>query len=98
MTRLPVCSSVWMRRMFNRLAGRSHSWARQGSLIRLRSRRWFFDRPKEVPLRLIRHWVDLCGQYGVLPLEAYLEVATSLNDGQVSTLGDLVAEGVLPYE
>jgi hypothetical protein len=72
--------------------------AGDGPLVRLRSRQWFYDRPQEVPLRLIRQWRGLAEQYGALPLAAYLEIARSLNDGQLASLGDLLCQGVLPYE
>src|SRR5205823_2862973 len=81
--------------------GRSSSPAHAaggGNVICLRSRQWFFDRPKEVPLRLVRQWRELSDRHGALPLEAYLQMATSLNDGQLATLGNLAGEGVLPYE
>jgi hypothetical protein len=84
--------------LLDRLAGYTHFWDRQGNLVRLRSRAWFFDRPGEVPLRLLRHWKELCDEHGALPLEAYLEMVTSLTDGQLQTLGTLVNAGLLPRE
>jgi hypothetical protein len=107
---LLIGEPVSLTTLLDRLAGDSLLWDRvsltgagdagtsAGTLIRLRSRRWFFDRPTEIPLRLIRQWRELCDRHGALPLETCLEMVTSLNDGQLAMVGRLASEGVLPYE
>src|SRR5207249_3544654 len=72
--------------LLERAAGLSHRWDQRGRLIRLRSRRWFLDRAREVPLRLARRWLTLIDQHGALPIEAYTEM--------VATLTDLQLEGI----
>src|SRR3954464_14055411 len=60
-------------------AGSHHRWDRVptkwvgGSLIRLRSRTWFLDRPREIPLRYVRRWREEMARRGSVSLEAYLE-------------------------
>jgi hypothetical protein len=74
----------------------THRWDRRGNLIRLRSRTWFLDRPKEIPLRLVRHWKELTDQHGTLPLETYLEMARTLTDLQMENVGNVVEDVELP--
>jgi hypothetical protein len=80
----------------------THRWDRVptkwvvGNLIRLRSRTWFLDRPKEIPLRLVRHWKELTDQHGALPLETYLEMANSFTDLQMENLGSVGEDVALP--
>jgi hypothetical protein len=68
------------------LAGSSNHWDHQGRLIRLRSRTWFLDRPREIPLRLIRRWKALFDQHGALSLDEYARMATELTDAQLDSL------------
>src|SRR5207248_671840 len=52
--------------LLDRYAGFTHRWDHHGGggpsggagprVIRLRSRTWFLQRPREVPLRLVRRW------------------------------------------
>src|SRR5439155_14332093 len=71
--------------LLDRAAHSTHRWERRGKLIRLRSRTWFLDRPREIPLRSVRRWKQLFAQRGALPLDAYLEMATSLSDAQAES-------------
>jgi hypothetical protein len=64
----------------------SHRWERRGNLIRMRSRTWFVDRPREIPLRLTRGWQRLLEERGSLPLETFIEMATALTDAQLENL------------
>src|SRR2546428_795108 len=82
--------------VLSRAANPTHRWDRRGNLIRLRSRTWFLDRPKEVPLRLVRHWKELTDQHGALPLETYEEMARSLTDLQMENLGHVGEDVELP--
>jgi hypothetical protein len=70
----------------------SHRWDRQGKLIRLRSRTWFLDRPREIPVRLVRQWKEQQEQHGALPLNTYLEMATTLTDAQLDGLNTFSPE------
>jgi hypothetical protein len=73
-----------------------HRWDRRQGLIRLRSRTWFFERPKEVPLRVVRRWRERFEQQpGPLSLAEYVEIATTLKDLQLEQFGDLVQQGVI---
>jgi hypothetical protein len=78
------------------LAGPSFHWDRvptkwvDGPLIRLRSRSWFLERPREIPLRFVRQWLDDHKRYGFLTLDDYLAMATGLTDLQLHSAGDLM--------
>jgi hypothetical protein len=73
-------------RLLDRSVWFTHRWDRRGSLVRLRSRTWFDDRPREVPLRRVRQWQRLIDQHGALPLEEVLGSAASLTDHQLAEL------------
>jgi hypothetical protein len=72
--------------LLDQLAGSSFHWDQHGRLIRLRSRTWFLDRPREIPLRLVRRWKALFEQHGALSLDEYLRMATGLTDAQLDSL------------
>jgi hypothetical protein len=76
----------------------NHRWDRQGRLIRLRSTSWFLDRPREVPLRLVRRWQALVDQHGALPIEAYTEMVATLKPPQLATLSAVTEQVGLPHE
>jgi hypothetical protein len=67
----------------------THDWDRRDRLIRLRSRTWFLDRPRDVPLRVVQRCRDLIRTRGALPVEEYLSLATTLTDGQLSAFDDV---------
>jgi hypothetical protein len=69
---------------------------RRGDLIRLRSRTWFFERPREIPLRFVRRCRESYETAGGLSFDQYLEMATQLRDLQLHQLSDLVMAGALP--
>jgi hypothetical protein len=94
----PPAETVTLFRLLDRCAGRAHQWDRRGSLIRLRSRTWFFDRPREVPMRMLRRWQQLCEQRGALTLDAYGEMAVTLSDAQLAGLSAALGEAHLPQE
>jgi hypothetical protein len=73
-------------------------WERKGNLIRLRTLRWFVDRPREVPLRLVRRWTEVCRRQAALPLEEYLDEVAPLRDEQLQSLENLLRRGILPPE
>jgi hypothetical protein len=73
-------------------------WDRRGRLIRLRDRNWFLDRPREVPLRLVHAWRDRISRDGALPLASFAEMATTLTDLQLDSLGSLVHDAGLPLD
>jgi hypothetical protein len=80
------------------LTGPRCDWDRSGSLIRIRDRRWFVDRPREIPLRTVRRWAALQERLGALPLEEFVLAATTLTDLQVDTLEGLFNTEVLPSQ
>lgn len=82
--------------LLDRSAWFTHRWDRRDRLVRLRSRTWFFDRPREVPLRLARRWKELSNRYTALPLEEYLVMATQLSDDQWGSLSLVAHELGLP--
>jgi hypothetical protein len=65
-------------------------------LIRMRSRSWPMDRPKEFPIRLLNRWRALIEQHGALPIEEYVMMATSLRDGQQDIVQSHATYGNLP--
>jgi hypothetical protein len=75
--------------LLDRAVQLSQRWDRRGRLIRLRSRTWFLDRPREVPLRFVRGWQAQIARHAGLPLDTYAEMATHLTDAQLGTVGDL---------
>jgi hypothetical protein len=83
-------------RLLSGFAKPTHRWDHQGNLIRLRSRTWFLDRPKEIPLRFARRWKELTDQHGALPLETYLEMANSFTDLQMENLAHVGEDVELP--
>jgi beta-lactamase regulating signal transducer with metallopeptidase domain len=69
--------------LLDRMTAPRYHWERRGPLVRLRSRTWYFDRPREIPLRLVRRWVALEEQQGALPLEEYVRSLAPLRDDQL---------------
>jgi hypothetical protein len=84
--------------LLDRLAGERFRWDHRGNLVRLRSRSWFFERPREVPLRLIRRWQALHETRGALPIDAYVEMAVGLTERQVAGLPSASVEAGLPLD
>jgi hypothetical protein len=68
----------------------THRWDHEGNVVRLRSRTWFLDRPREVPLRLARRWEQLCERLGALPLNEYIDAARTLTETQLEGLALLI--------
>jgi hypothetical protein len=84
-------------RLLDSLTAGVQRWERQGDQILLRSRTWFFDRPREIPLRHVRRWREQIESHGALPLEEYLAIARELTDGQLETLREpILADMGLP--
>jgi hypothetical protein len=75
--------------LLDRFMGHAYRWDHRGKLVRLRFREWFFARPQEVPLRLVRRWKEIADRRGVLPLEEYVTAATTLNDGQLEQANEI---------
>jgi hypothetical protein len=76
----------------------THRWERRGPVIRLRGWTWFLDRPKEIPLRLVRRWKSLDEARGALPLEEYLSMVGQLSDPQMAGLDDVASQAGLPAD
>jgi hypothetical protein len=93
---LPTAEKPALFTLLDRVAADTHRWERRGNLIRLRSRTWASDRPREIPLRFVSQWRKSGERYGALPLAQYLEMATGLTDPQLAQLGQLLGTGVLP--
>jgi hypothetical protein len=77
--------------------GPSHRWDHRGRVIRIRSRKWFIERPREIPERLIREWKAQTARRGSLTLDAWTHVA-ALRDPQLENLSSLVSNAGLPQE
>jgi hypothetical protein len=73
-------------------------WDRRGSLIRIRDQEWFLDRPREIPLRYIRRWVEQVDRRGALPLDEYAALASNLTDVQIETVSGLFQRGIFPLQ
>ena len=82
--------------LLDRLSGTRYRWEQRGKLITLRSRTWFLDRPREIPLRLVRPWKVLLDRYGALPLDDCVRMATDLTDAQIENLPVLDQQRELP--
>lgn len=83
-------------KLLDDLVSGTHVWDRHGDLIRLRSRTWFLDRPREIPLRLVRRWNGLLAQDGALPLDEEVRIVTTLlTDDRLDTLSLLAFDGVV---
>jgi hypothetical protein len=80
----------------DRLTEPRFRWERHRAVIRLRSRNWFFDRPREIPLRLVRRWIELKEKRGALPLEEYVRMVAALSEGQKESLSPLEVEAAFP--
>jgi hypothetical protein len=59
-------------------------WRKEGSFILCRSTGYFWDKLKEIPNRLLRHWQEDSTKHGGLPLDDILEIST-LSDAQLNT-------------
>jgi hypothetical protein len=72
--------------LLDRLATELHyTWRREYGVVRLRSRYAHWDRPMEVPERIVRPWVERAARPGAFPLDHDAELAAALTDLQ--TLG-----------
>jgi hypothetical protein len=65
----------------------SYDWSKDGSLVRLRSRRYVRDRREEVPDRLLKSIRAAAGKAGFVTLDDYAALAAALTDDQVLGLG-----------
>jgi hypothetical protein len=91
--------SAGMRPLFEVLDGLTgvyYNWDRRGSLVRIRHRRWFLVRPREIPLRTVRRWTSLFDRLGALPLKEFVLSATTLTDLQLEGLLVFSQRGVFP--
>jgi hypothetical protein len=71
---------------------------RSGNLVRLRSRQWFLERPREIPLRLVRGWQASWDRKGGLSLDEYAEIARGLTEAQTTKLPTVIREASLPSD
>jgi hypothetical protein len=71
---------------------------RVGDLVRLRSRKWFLDRPREIPLRLVRGWQASWDRKGGLSLDEYVDIARGLTEEQATNLPATIREASLPSD
>jgi hypothetical protein len=82
--------------VLDRLVDTGHSWDRRGNLLRLRDRKWFVDRPNEIPVRYYRRWGEMAERLGTLTLEEYAFAAATLTDRQIIWLGRLSQQSLFP--
>jgi hypothetical protein len=80
------------------VSGGRYRWDRRGDLVRQRSNTWFLDRPRELPLRLVRGWQDSFSRCGELTLDQYATAAATLTDLQLRSTKRLIHRGVLPAD
>jgi hypothetical protein len=85
-----------LRAVLSQLGGNYYRWDRHDDLVLLRSRSWFYDRPREIPLRLTRRWDQLLRQFGRLPMRDYFEAVWALSEDQFDCLNELQGRGVFP--
>lgn len=71
-------------RSIDRTAGSAYK--RQGNLLLLRSRRWFEDRPQEVPQRIYLTWKSKAVRAGAASLDDFADLANRLSDLQLRGL------------
>lgn len=72
--------------LLRRLAGSYYAVDRRDRLVRLRSRSWFLDRPREIPLRVVRRWEQLFKEHGALPLPELASSFARLTHDQFESL------------
>jgi hypothetical protein len=66
-------------------------------VIRIRSRTWFMQRPREIPERLLQRWKQETTRQGALTLDTWLEIG-ALRDAQLQHLPELIYSAGLPHE
>jgi hypothetical protein len=71
--------------LMDRLTAPRMRWEKRGAILRVRSRNWFFDRPREIPLRLVRRWEAIVEEQGALPLDEYVRSVAPLSDDQLES-------------
>ena len=76
----------------------SHTWERDEQIIRLRSRTWFLDRQREIPVRYGRRWQSVLDQQAALSIDEYAAMAVTLKDAQLRQLPLFAREMDLPPE
>jgi beta-lactamase regulating signal transducer with metallopeptidase domain len=81
--RLASATPLPLYTLLDRMTAPRYHWERRGPVVRLRSRTWYFDRPREIPMRLVRRWIALAEQQGALPLEEYVRSLALLRDDQL---------------
>jgi hypothetical protein len=79
----------------NRFLEYAADWTRDGEFLRVRSVTWYYDRPAEIPARVVRHWSALLRRERALTLDNAAALALALRDEQWPHLeGVLRDEGV----
>lgn len=80
----------------NRITYNYYRWDRNDRLVLLRDRTWFFDRPKEIPMRLVARWDRMFEEQGCLTLDEYATGIASLTDDQWDSIAENGYSPVLP--
>jgi hypothetical protein len=65
-----------------------YDWEKEGKLLRLRSKRWHWDRPAEVPDRLLQPWQTRVARTNAPSLDEISDLAAALTDPQLRGLSD----------
>jgi hypothetical protein len=81
-----IAGSAPLFEVLDRLAGDGHAWDRREGLIRFRDRKWFQDRPSEIPLRTVRRWMAVTDRLGALPVAEFASLAETLTEFQFDLL------------
>ncbi|MFN3650747.1 MAG: hypothetical protein ACK47B_14320 [Armatimonadota bacterium] len=66
-----------------------YEWSKEGKLLILRSSTWFYDRPMEVPARILTPWWERVLAAGAVRLDDLAQFAAALTDAQASGLDTL---------
>jgi hypothetical protein len=92
----PTTASMPLYQFLDGQVGFAERWDRKDDLIRLRSRSWYFERPREIPLRFVRRLRESYEKEGGLSIDEILEMVTQLRDSQLHQLPELTTLGALP--
>jgi hypothetical protein len=82
----PGEAEIPLYKILDQMAGTSRDWELDGTVVRLKSKTWAFDRRSEIPARHMRRWLDARAQKGAFNLDDLAEIAATLRDEQVENL------------
>jgi hypothetical protein len=89
---------VTLETLLQQFTGGGHRWERDGTWLTLRSKTWYFDRLREIPLRLTRGWKASVDARGALPLATYVQLSAALTEAQLHGLRPVLEQVGLPQD